>query len=130
MQKILITGGFGYIGSKLILHLKNKYKFIILEHPNATKPKFLKNVKVIRADITKSSQIKKLRIKNISVVLHLAAQSSGPKSFSIPVEDVKKNLIGTINTINLCKAVLLFIIYILNHLLSCRYDILEEFRFP
>ena len=62
MQKILITGGFGYIGSKLILHLKNKYKFIILEHPNATKPKFLKNVKVIRADITKSSQIKKLRI--------------------------------------------------------------------
>ena len=103
MQKILITGGFGYIGSKLILHLKNKYKFIILEHPNATKPKFLKNVKVIRADITKSSQIKKLRIKNISVVLHLAAQSSGPKSFSIPVEDVKKNLIGTINTINLCK---------------------------
>lgn len=103
MKKILITGGFGYIGSKLAEYFQRKYKVVILEHPKATRPKNLKNVKVLRADITKKTQIEKIKIKNISVVLHLAAQSSGPKSFDIPIEDVKKNLIGTINVINLCK---------------------------
>ena len=35
-------------------------------------------------------------------MLHLAAQSSGPRSFSIPVQDIKLNILGTLNTINWC----------------------------
>lgn len=102
MKKILITGGFGFIGSALIEHFKKEnLEIVILEHPKArTKDKSLE---IIRADISDENQIKNLKIKNIDAVLHLAGQTSGPKSFSIPVTDIRLNLIGTTNMINFCE---------------------------
>ena len=41
-KKILITGGYGYIGAKLALKLRKKYQVILMEHPKAKKPNFLK----------------------------------------------------------------------------------------
>ena len=43
-----------------------------------------------------------LDLKGFEAVLHLAAQSSGPKSFEIPHIDIRLNIIGTLNVINLC----------------------------
>ena len=104
MKKILVTGGFGFIGSRLAIHLtKKKYKVIILEHPNAKEPSNLRKIKTIRVDITDRRKVEKLIVKNVYAILHLAAQSSGPKSFFIPIEDITLNLIGTTNVINLCK---------------------------
>ena len=102
-KKIIITGGFGYIGAKLANHLKKKYEIIILEHPKAKKPSFLKGkFKIIRTDITKIKRTVSLKAKDIYAVLHLAGQPSGPKSFFIPKEDIEKNVMGTLNIINFC----------------------------
>ena len=38
-KKILITGGYGYIGAKLALKLRKKYQVILMEHPKAKKTK-------------------------------------------------------------------------------------------
>ena len=48
-------------------------------------------------------KILKLKAQNIYAILHLAAQSSGPKSLFIPREDIDKNIIGTLNIINFCS---------------------------
>ena len=40
-KKIIITGGYGYVGAKIANRLKKKYDIIIMEHPKAKKPFFL-----------------------------------------------------------------------------------------
>ena len=105
MNKVLVTGGFGFIGSRLVKHLRDKsMEVVILEHPTAAIPKNLRDLQVLRADITSESSMSQAKCAGIDAVLHLAAQSSGPRSFSIPVQDVQLNILGTLNTINLCLA--------------------------
>lgn len=102
-KKIIITGGYGYIGAKLAMYLKNRYEVFIMEHPKAKKPKFLKGkFKIVKTDIVNKAKIRKIKIKNVYAILHLAAQSSGPKSYFIPKEDIDKNIVGTLNTIDFC----------------------------
>ena len=105
MNKVLVTGGFGFVGSRLVRHLQNKgTEVVILEHPAAATPKSFSGLPVLRADITSESSMGNAKCAGIDAVLHLAAQSSGPRSFSIPVQDVQLNIIGTLNTINWCLA--------------------------
>src|SRR3954466_8449206 len=100
MKKILITGGFGFVGAVLVRHFRKKgIEVVVLEHPSATAPKDLGDVQVLRADIADDASMDGVKQTGIEAVLHLAAQSSGPKSFSIPVQDVKLNILGTVNTI-------------------------------
>jgi UDP-glucose 4-epimerase len=103
MKKVLITGGFGFVGSRLIPHLRAKgIETVVLEHPAAPVPLALSDIEVLRADITDEASMAAARRPGIDAVLHLAAQSSGPRSFSVPALDVKLNVLGTVNTINWC----------------------------
>jgi UDP-glucose 4-epimerase len=104
MKKILVTGGYGFIGARVVKHLRQKgLEVVILEHPAAPVRSDLADVQVIRADIADENSMSGARLKGIDAVLHFAAQSSGPRSFSIPVLDVKLNVLGTVNTINWCE---------------------------
>ena len=104
IKKIIITGGFGFIGKALIDKLYNKnIEIIVLEHPSAKKPlSFPENIQIIRCDITDKKEIENIKLNNIDAMVHLAAQSSGPKSFDIPYVDINLNIIGTLNMIKLC----------------------------
>jgi UDP-glucose 4-epimerase len=102
MKNIVITGGFGFIGKKLTDHLINNNNVIILEHPDAIKPDSFPDVEVLPFDILSEDKNKFPGIENCDALIHLAAQSSGPRSFSIPEIDIKLNVLGTLNTINLC----------------------------
>ena len=102
-KKILITGGLGFIGNKLIKKISKKYEICILDNFYTSFTKIIKGVKVIKCDLTDYKSLKKIKISNIDSVVHLAGQSSGPKSFNIPELDLKLNLISTINIINFCK---------------------------
>jgi len=104
LKKILITGGFGFIGSSLVNHFQKKgFDIVILDCKKNDSKKNLKNIKIIRADISDENEINSIKVKDIDAVLHLAGQSSGPKSFSIPITDIRLNLIGTTNMINFCE---------------------------
>ena len=103
IKRVIITGGFGFIGKALINKLiKNNIEVIVIEHPNSRPPREFNDIEVIRCDITNNSEINKLSFKNIDALIHLAAQSSGPRSFEIPYQDINLNIIGTLNIINLC----------------------------
>jgi UDP-glucose 4-epimerase len=102
-KKVLVTGGFGFVGRRLTHHLRGMgIEVAVLEHPSAVVPADMAGIEVVRADITDEQSMAEAKLANIDAVLHLAAQSSGPRSFSIPVIDVKLNILGTINTINWC----------------------------
>ncbi len=102
IKKVAITGGFGFIAARLADHLRQKgIEVLLLEHPKANKPEYLSDFQLIRYDITNDEVPKFMELSQCDAILHLAAQSSGPRSFNIPHDDIKINILGTLNTINL-----------------------------
>jgi UDP-glucose 4-epimerase len=62
----------------------------------------LGDVRVLCADISDADSVAGARPPRIDAVLHLAGQSSGPRSFSVPLLDVRANILGTLNMIDWC----------------------------
>ena len=103
-MKLLITGGLGYIGSKLIEKLLKKDNEIhIIDNQSTSISRKIEGCKIIIADITNFEDLKNKVSGNYDLVLHLAAQSSGPKSFEDPQLDISVNILGTVNIIQLCN---------------------------
>jgi UDP-glucose 4-epimerase len=103
MKKIVITGGFGFIGARFVEYFQSKnIDVVVMEYPTAKVPEGFPDCEIIRADITDRGFIESLKVTCIDAVLHLAAQSSGPRSFTIPETDIKINILGTLNTIDWC----------------------------
>ncbi len=97
-NKILVTGGAGYIGSTLvnILLSKNK-KVVVLDNftfKNKNVFKKNKNLQVITGDITKVNDVKKA-MKDVSMVVHLAGIVGDPACGINPKLTQKINVGGT-----------------------------------
>ena len=90
-NRILVTGGAGYIGSNILLELLNKNKKIItidnfsnskIKNLKSLKEKFHDNLKIIKADILDKKKLFKIFETNkIQTVIHLAALKSVSESF-------------------------------------------------
>ncbi len=105
-DKILVTGGAGFIGSHVVDLLVSKgHEVVILDNLSSgireninSKAKFyeedLKNYKNIEAIFEN---------EKFNIVFHLAAQIDVRKSVEDPIEDAKINVIGSLNLINLCQ---------------------------
>ncbi len=103
-MKILVTGGMGYIGSRIVQKLEQEnYEVTILDNFSTNIVTDTSNRHVVKADITDFESLKKIELSNgFDAVLHLAAQSSGVASFKDPEHDLRVNILGTLNMIRLC----------------------------
>src|SRR5260221_2686919 len=103
MQRILVTGGSGFIGTNLTQHLSGiKIDFCNIDLA-APKDESLQE-KWIRCDILDYTTLEKhfLAYKP-NVIVHLAAETDTDPSKSI--DDYRVNVEGTLNVINATKAV-------------------------
>jgi UDP-glucose 4,6-dehydratase len=112
MNKILITGGCGFIGSHLAEYLFERFKkskIIIYDKITyAANKKYLDNivknrrVKIIKADI---NNLKKLinATRDIDLLIHVAAESHVDNSFKISSKFILTNVLGTSNVMEACK---------------------------
>ncbi len=104
MQKIIVTGGLGFIGSNFILSsLKNNPKIKITNidgsltgsnQKNLTKIKNLKNYKFVKANINNQKIINELVSKN-DLVVNFAAESHVDRSIFNPKPFIDSNINGT-----------------------------------
>ncbi|MCV0399553.1 MAG: NAD-dependent epimerase/dehydratase family protein [Nitrosarchaeum sp.] len=103
-MNVLITGGAGFIGSHLIRYLNKQGNSITIfdnfsNSSNAIISGY--DIKLIEGDILDYSLLSK-SLKNIDIVIHLAAQISVIDSIKNPQHTMKINVIGTQNVLDAC----------------------------
>lgn len=101
MQRILITGGLGQVGSYLVDRFHEKNEVIVLDnHTSTTRECVPEDVTVIKGDIR--DDVSDL-VKDTDIVIHTAAQISVARSMQEPLFDAQNNVFGTINLLEAAK---------------------------
>lgn len=113
MERVLITGGAGFIGSHLTEKLAEKYEVIALDNFYSGKKENIEeyNVEIVKGSVLNEKLIKKIFLKKIDYVYHLASQISVVYSLKNPIFDAMTNIIGTINLLRNAKKVKKFIYF-------------------
>lgn len=118
MQKILVTGGFGFIGTHLLIKLLEETDYKIYNVDSETYAankenirKYLKNnkqyrrrIKFFKKDISIKKQIQKVfeKIKP-ELVINVAAESHVDNSITGPAPFINTNIVGTFNLLELSR---------------------------
>ena len=103
MEKVIVTGGAGFIGSHLTEALvKRGYQAIIIDDLSTGKRENIyhlkKDIEFIKGSITDLPLLKK-SFKGIDYVFHMAAMASVPKSVANPLASHDVNNTGTLNVL-------------------------------
>jgi len=114
MSCILLTGGFGYIGSHTAVVLANKkHKFVIVDNfSNCKKDMYRKLEKITKKkiifydlDIKDTQKLKEIIILNkITAVIHFAALKSISESIVNPLEYYDVNVVGTLSLLSAMRS--------------------------
>lgn len=112
-QKILITGGAGFIGSHVVRRFIQTGKYLVYNLDKLTYAGNLENLRdveshsnynFIKGDICDFEFIKSLFSEHdFSGVIHLAAESHVDRSISNPMEFIQTNVVGTVSLLNAAK---------------------------
>jgi nucleoside-diphosphate-sugar epimerase len=106
-EKILLTGGAGFIGSKLAERLVKANQVVVLDNGRrdaltgtsaATHP----NLSVIKADVLDMDAVRKA-VEGVDYLVHLAAIAGVDSVLSMPVTTMEVNILGTFNVLQAAR---------------------------
>ena len=108
MKTVLITGGYGLVGTSLVYYLlKKNFKIIIIDHQRKKRKKTFKsskNLKVFNGNFVNKKTLDKLFKKfKFDGVFHLGAKTQVLDALKNPFKTYETNVIGTLNLIEKIK---------------------------
>ena len=103
-MKVLVTGGAGFIGSHLADGmLAAGHRVVVIDNESTGKRENVPSgAAFIRGDVASLGELEPAFEGGVDAVCHIAGQVSIIKSFTDPVADLRINVQGTINVLQLC----------------------------
>src|SRR5689334_17873306 len=103
-MNILVTGGAGFIGSHVAdgLLAAGHHVVIIDNESTGKRQNVPGNAVYIRGDVGSLQDVERAFERSLDAVCHIAGQVSIIRSFTDPVADLRTNVEGTLNVIQLC----------------------------
>jgi len=106
-KRILLTGGAGFIGTRLATRLVEQNEVVIYDnhHRNSLKDTGLAahpRIKVIEGDVLDAPAVAEAA-KGCNIVVHLAAIAGVDTVLKMPVETLKVNILGTLNVLEAAR---------------------------
>ena len=111
-KRIFITGGAGFIGSRLAEQLAREHQVTVFDnfHPQAHEGnegnhERLSAVAVVRGDVTNAAELAEaVRNADPHLIYHLAAETGTGQSFDLPARYTDVNVMGTTHLIEAARA--------------------------
>jgi UDP-glucose 4-epimerase len=103
-MRVLVTGGAGFIGTHLCRRLlaEGHDVAVVDNESNGHRSNLPPDVRFTLADVARSEEIEAAFARGIDAVCHIAGQVSIIRSFSNPTLDMRTNVEGTLNVLQLC----------------------------
>lgn len=103
-MRVLVTGGAGFIGSHLSHRLlREGHEVSVVDNESTGKRENVPaGVKYLRADVNEPATVEAVFAGGLDAVCHIAGQVSIIRSFTDPVADLRTNVEGTLNILQLC----------------------------
>ena len=103
-MRILVTGGAGFIGSHLTRRLlaEGHAVAVVDNESNGRRDNVPTGASFTLADVTRAAEVEPTFVRGLDAVCHIAGQVSIIRSFSNPVMDLRTNVEGTLNILQLC----------------------------
>lgn len=105
-QRVLVTGGAGFIGAHLARRLLERGAAVTVldDLSNSSRDNVPQGAEFLAGDICDPAVWEALRGRAFSAVCHLAAQSSGTLSFADPLRDMHSHLPGSFRLLEHCRS--------------------------
>src|SRR5215813_3319898 len=103
-MRILVTGGAGFIGSHLAYRLVDigHYVTVIDNESTGRRSNVPPAARYLKGDVTCLDDLEAVFAEGLDVVLHAVGQVSLIRSYADPAFDLRTNVLGTINVLQLC----------------------------
>jgi UDP-glucose 4-epimerase len=103
-MRILVTGGAGFIGSHLCHRLlaESLAVAVVDIESNGRREAVPSAARYLRGDVTVPAEVEPVFARGLDAVCHIAGQVSIIRAFSDPVADLRTNVEGTLNILQLC----------------------------
>ena len=101
-NKILVTGGAGYIGSHVVLELcEQNYDVVVFDNLSTGHRKNVDHrAEFIQGDMLSQNDLSNIFQKNYCAVFHFAALKAVGESMENPSKYTENNIIGSLNLIS------------------------------